>query len=262
MSDNTFPSGFVAKADPFNADERYVFGDPDVSEYVQVKLHEAHWFQNNPRDDFPHPDQKVVLNSMENDKYLLGRTPEEEVEIIRPLEDVANVVFAGDRMTYPQMSTRELLKEIRRSVEGQKAFYKMMSDVDIAVGATIVGWEDWMYEHSLELLDLLDTRYVAFDATSYNSKYTLGEHIDTLNDVIDPDGIYLNGCFSEETLREMPREVEAFSGKITPLSESERADGTHSRELMKQSVQERTPAINNWQAKISEFGYGHATGDD
>lgn len=263
MEDERFPREFVPKANPHYHREREIFGSREVAEFVQVKFHRSTWFLENPRGEFLDPDQKLVVNTMENDRYLIGRTPEDEFERFEKLDGIANVAFPGDRMTYESMGTREILKEIEQSVKGQLATRRMVEEanLDLALFPTIVAWKPWHYERQRVLFEEFDTRCCGFDGTQYNSITDLVTDLENLVDTLNPDRIYLNGRISRDHLRRVPKEVVAFSGKHTLLKEARLPDGDHSQGLLLKGIDERIKAMKNWQAELSDFYPEQVAGD-
>lgn len=263
MTDDSFPRDFVAKTNPHNSHERELFGSRDVTEYVQVKFQRSTWFLENPRDEFLDPDQKLVINTMENDKHLLDRAPEDEFERYEALDGVADVGFPGDRWTWGTMGPREILKEIERSVEHQIEVHRLVTDagLDIELYPIIVGWRPWHFEHQRELFEVFDTNSCGFDATQYYSIIQLVEHLDDLVTLPEPERIYLNGKISRAHLRRIPKEVVAFSGIHRLLKEAELPDGDHSQELLQEGIADRVAANDSWQTSLHDFQGGQATGD-
>lgn len=263
MPYDLFPSDFVPKANPHNQNERELFGSSDIVEFVQVKFHRSTYFVKNPRDDFLEPDQKLVINTMENDKYLFERTPEDEFERYEELNGVADIAFPSDRWTWGTMGPRETLQEIERSVEGQIEVYRLVTDagLDIELYPIIVGWEPWHFEQQRELFEVFDTTSCAFDATQYYSINRLVNHLNNLSDRPEVEEIYLNGCISPAHLRAVPREVVAFSGIHRLLKEAKLPEGSHSRELIREGIADRITANDSWQASLADFQGGQITGD-
>jgi len=199
----------------------------------------------------------LVLNSMEQNKHLFGRTPEDEFERLKALDGVVDVYFPGDRWVIDcdEMSRREILKEIERSVNSQKALMRMVDKAGLSVSLypIIVGWEPWHYEHCRDLFEVFGTRSCAFDGTEYDSKFQLWDDLDALVEILDPERIYLNGRVSREHLHHVPKEVVAFSGKKSILEEIELPSGGHSRTLLNEAVNKRTEALHNTQTELDEF---------
>lgn len=263
MEDDPFPREFVPKANPHYHRERELFGSGDIAEFVQVKFHRSTWFLENPRDEFLESDQKLVINTMENDRYLFERTPEKEFERFQQLDGIADVAFAGDRWTYENLGPREILKEVERSVKGQFATHRMVTEanLDIALYPTIVAWEPWHFERQKVLFEEFDTQSCGFDGTQYNSIRKLVTDLETLVDTLNPDRIYLNGRISRDHLRRVPKEVVAFSGKYSLLTEARLPSGGYSRELLREGIEERVDAMHSWQTELSDFYPVGVTGD-
>lgn len=261
--DDRFPREFVPKVNPHYHREREIFGSREVAEFVQVKFHRSTWFLENPRDEFLDPDQKLVINTMENDSHLFERTPEDEFERFQELDGVADVAFTGDRWTYEDLGRREILKEIERSVKGQLATYRMVaeSNLDLAIYPTIVAWEPWHFERQRVLFEVIDTRSCGFDGTQYNSVTKLIMDLENLVDTLEPEQIYLNGRISPKHLRKLPKEVTAFSGKCSLLEEARLPSGQYSRELLLEGIDERVDAVNSWQTELTDFRQERITGD-
>lgn len=262
MLDDRFPSEFVPKVKPGASTDQYLFGY-NIEEFpaLQAPFRRSTWFENQSRDAFMHPDQTLILNSMEQNKFLVGRTPEDEFERLQKLDGVVDVYFPGDRwvMDSDQMDRREVLKEIERSVEGQKTLYRMVDDagLDVELYPVIVGWEPWHYEHCRELFEVFGTKSCAFDGTEYNSKYKLWNDLDDLVETLEPERIYLNGRVSRDHLYDVPDEVVAFSGKKSILEEITLPSGEHSRTLLTEEVNERIEALHSTQTELDDFMVNH-----
>lgn len=263
MEDDPFPRDFVPKANPHNARERELFGSSDIAEFVQVKFHRSTYFVKNPRDEFLDPDQKLIINTMENDEHLFERTPEDEFERYEELDSVADIAFPGDRWTWGTMGPRETLKEIERSVEGQIEVHRLVTNagLDIELYPIIVGWKPWHFEHQRELFEVFDTRSCAFDGTQYNSINRLVNHLDDLVDTLEAEQIYLNGRIAPAHLRMVPREVVAFSGIHRLLKEAKLPEGGHSRQLLREGIADRIAANDSWQTSLADYQSGQITGD-
>lgn len=257
MQNDPFPHEFVPKVRPGDSTDEYLYGYNSEFPAVQIKFHRSIWFNSHARDNFISPDQTLILTSFEENEELVGREPEDELERLQELEEIVDVYFPGDRWVIDcdEMDRRELLSEIERSVEGQKAIKRMVKDanVDVALYPIIVGWEPWHYEHCRELFEVFDTRSCAFDGTEYDSKYRLWEDLEALIETLEPKRIYLNGRISVEQLHDVPDEVVAFSGKKTILEEIELPDGSHSRKLLIKAVDKRIDAMHNTQTVLNEF---------
>lgn len=263
MENDRFPRDFVPKVNPHYHREREIFGSREVAEFVQVKFHRSTWFLENPRYEFLDPDQKLVVNTMENDRYLIDRTPEDEFERFKKLNGIADVALPGDRMTYESMGTREMVKEIDRAVKGQLATRRMVEEanLDIALYPIIVAWKPWHYERQRVLFEEFDTRCCGFDGTQYDSITDLITDLENLVGTLNPDRIYLNGRISRNHLRRVPREVVAFSGMHNLLKEARLTSGDHSQDLLLDGIEERIKAMKSWQAELSDFYPKQATGD-
>lgn len=193
---------------------------------------------------------------MEDDEYLLHRTPEEEFERYQELEDMIQVAFPGDRWTYgDEMTRREVLREIERSVEGQKAVKRMAESTNLDVGLypIIPGWNPYHFERCHELFEVFNTRSCAFDGTQYNSQLRLIRHLEDLVEVLDPYRVYLNGRISESCLLDVPDEVVAFSGKKSLLEEIKQPDGEYSYQLLNEGIRCRVQANHSRQTELGEF---------
>lgn len=265
MQDDLFPREYVPKSNPHYHRERELFGSCEVAEFVQVKFHRSTWFLENPRDEFLEPDQKLIVTTMENDRYLFERTPEKEFERFQKLDGIADVAFAGDRWTYENLGAREILKEIERSVKGQLAVHRMVTedDLDLTLYPTIVAWEPWHFERQRVLFEEFDTRSCGFDGTQYNSITKLVTDLENLVNTLNTDRIYLNGRISRDHLRRVPKEVVAFSGGHNLLKEARLPSGEYSQELFHKGIDERIDAMNSWQrqTELSDFHPERVTGD-
>lgn len=257
MNENPFPYGFVAKIQPSHHVDQRIFGhNVNNSEFTVCKFWRSTWFVNHPREEFLSPDQKLLITTFEQDERLLGRTPEDEVKRYEKLEGIANGAFPGDRFTYEDMSRREILREIEESVQRQLATKRLMDDknVNLPLYAIIPGWKDWHYEHCHSLISELGGS-VGFDATQYRSKYRLKSHLETLENVLNPDRIFVNGRVAPSYLHEFPRTVCGFSGKMGILEEIKDEDGIPQRKNLSESVDKRLKEATVYQSKMTEF-YG------
>lgn len=256
MQEDPFPSDFVAKIQPSHHVDQAVFGhNPEHAEWVACKFHRSTWFVNHPREAFLSSEQKLLVMTYEQDEHIVGRTPDDEIERYTELEGIANAAIPGDRFTYDydSMSRREVAKEIEDSVHRQLTINDGLQDenVDMTLIPAFLGWEDWHFERCRPLLAINDS--VAFDTTQINSKYDKKEQLDTLEDVVGPKRIFVNGTVAPSHLRLMPRSVVAFSGKYSILKEIRDANDVHHRDLLGASIEKRVPEINKWQAKLTQF---------
>lgn len=256
MQDDPFPCGFVAKIQPSHPTDQKVFGhNEEIAEWVACKFHRSTWFVNQRREAFLSPNQRLLVMTYEQDKHIVGRTPMDEVERYAKLEGIANAAIPGDRFTYDYewMSRREIAKEIEDSVHRQLTVYDALEDrnIDMPLIPAFLGWEDWHFERCRPLLEINTS--VAFDTTQINSKYDKQEQLGTLDEVIDPERVFVNGTVARSHLRLMPKSVVAFSGKFSVLEEIRDANGVHHRDLLGVSIENRIPEINNWQAKLNQF---------
>ena len=258
MQDNIFPSGFVPKVQPGTSTDKYLFGyNVEEFPFLQAKFHRSIWFVNQVWDEFLSPEQTLILTSMEENRYLVGRTPEDEFDRLQELEDVVDIYIPGDRWVIDceEMNRRDVLKEIERSVEGQKALKRMVddADLDIVLFPLIPGWEPWHFENCRELFDVFETRCCAFDATEYDSKFLLWKDLEALVETLEPERIYLNGCVSPARLRDVPAEVVAFSGKKSLLDKIQLPSSGHCPALLTEEVNKRVEALNNVQTDLTQF---------
>ncbi|MUV56722.1 hypothetical protein [Halogeometricum sp. CBA1124] len=256
MQDDPFPRDFVAKIQPSHSTDQKVYGhNPEHTEWVTCKFHRSKWFVNHPRKAFLSPDQKLLVTTYEQDKHIVGRTPSKEVERYTELEGIVDAVVPGDRFTYDYeyMSRREVAKEIEDSVHRQLTIYDRLRErgIDITVIPAFLGWEDWHFERCRPLLEI--NRSVAFDTTQINSKYDKQEQLDSLDEVISPSHIFVNGTVAPSHLRLMPKSVVAFSGKVSILKEIRDTDGVHHRDRLSESIEKRITEINHWQSKLAQF---------
>ncbi|MDZ7688694.1 MAG: hypothetical protein U5J64_08250 [Halobacteriales archaeon] len=257
MQGESFPQGIVLKVNPHNSNERELFGDPWVAEFIQVKFHRSTWFLNNQRSEFLTSEQKLIVNTMENDRYLLrsDRTPSKEFERFQELDGIADIAFPGDRLTYESMGKRELAKEVELSVVGQLETYQMVEDanLDLKLYPIIVGWEPWHYERQRVLFKEFGTRSCAFDGTQYNSINKLVADLEALVEILNPNRIYLNGRVSAKHLHKVPREVVAASGIHSLLEGARLPNGEHSRDRLVEIITRRTEAVRSWQTELSKY---------
>ncbi|MDB9247923.1 hypothetical protein PN419_02710 [Halorubrum ezzemoulense] len=262
MSSDRFPHEFVPKTKPGASTDVRLFGY-NVEEFpaLQVPFQRLTWFVDQPREAFIHPDQTLIATSMEQNERLIGRTPEDEFERLLRLDGTVDVYFPGDRwvMESDEVGRRELLREIERSVEGQKALYRMVEDagLDVELYPTIVGWKPWHYEHCRELFKVFGTKSCAFDGTEYDSKYNLWDDLEDLVETLAPDRIYLNGRVSHEQLLHAPDEVVAFSGKMSILNKIRQPNGKHDPTLLTEVINKRIGALHSSQTALDEFMVNH-----
>jgi hypothetical protein len=257
MEDDTFPIDFAAKIQPSHSTDQKIYGhNPEDAEYTICKFHRSTWFVDHPRWVFLHPHQKLLISTYEQDKYIIGREPEDEVERYAELESIADGAFPGDRFTYDYntMSRREVTREIEECVHRQLAIKQMMNDrnIDLPLFPVIPGWEDWHFEHCHPLIEEIGAS-VGFDTTQVNSKYDKQEHLETLEEVLDVDRVFVNGTVARSHLRLMPESVVAFSGKASILEEIRDENGVHHRDQLSESIEKRVPEIYNWQTELNEF---------
>lgn len=264
MQDIPFPCEFVPKVQPSSKSDQQLFGHDENFPFLQVKFNRSTWLVNNAQEELLAPYQTLILTSWEKDDYLLGRTPADEFERLEQLEDTVDIYYAHDRWTYEDdMGSREILKEIERSVAGQIKLKRMVDDAELNIKLypLITGWERWHYEHNRRLFEVFDTGACGFDATGYNSKPRLVEDLERLVETLGPNRIYLNGCYSANRLYDVPREVMAFSGKVDLLEEAKDPTGTYRKDLLYESVDKRIDALHNVQTGLNEFTATEATGD-
>lgn len=255
MEDDPFPQDFGAKIHPSHPTDRELYAHrPDSVPFVACKFHRSSWFRNQPRIWFLHPEQDLFVTTYENDEYLLGRTPTDEVNRYQKLEGVVDGVFPGDRFTYHEITRRELVKEIEESVQRQLTVQELMDDrgIDIPVYPCIMGWKDWHFERCRELVENISAS-VGFDATQYNSEYRLANHIETMEEVLGVDRIFLNGCVSPKWLRMLPKSVVACSGSYNIRKEAEDWSGTVQSNRIPEITQKRVDALNNCQSEITRY---------
>jgi len=254
MTGNPFPHGFGGKVHPSHPAHKELFAHrPDSVPFVACKFHRSSWFVNQPRFQFLHPDQDLFITTYESDRHLLGRTPRDEVDRYEKLEDDVQGVFPGDRFTYAdEMNRRELVKEIEESVQRQLTVQDLMENIDLPVFPCIMGWEDWHFERCRPLVDEI-SRSVGFDATQYYSKYRLKKHIETMEEVLDVERVFVNGRIAPAWLKMLPKCVVACSGAWNIRQEAKDASGTLKGDRMPDIAEERVDALNEWQSDITNF---------
>ena len=255
MQDDSFPHGFGAKIHPSHHRDQELFAhNPDNVPFVACKWHRASWFVSHSRTAFLSPNQDLFVMTYEQDRHIAGRTPTEEVDRLERLEGVADGAFLGDRFTYGSMNRREVVKEIDESVERQLSAHRLMEKrgIDIPQYPSIMGWDDWHYERCRELIEKISPS-VGFDATQYNSKYDCAEHLNTLDEVLEPERIFVNGCIAPSWLRLFPRSVVACSGAWNIREESKDANGVPQRDKLPEITKKRVDAINHWQSKLINY---------
>lgn len=255
MTSEKFPHGFGAKIQPSNSnDQRLYAHNPEHIPFVVCKIHELSWFANRSRIAFLSPEQDLFASSYEDDSHLLGRTVTKEVDELERVEGMVDGAFTGDRFTYGSMNRRELAKEIDESVQRQLTANELIQDrgIDIPHYPAIMGWEPWHYERCRILLEEIRSS-VGFDATQYNSKNRLAEHVRTLDEVLQPDRIFVNGCVAPEWLRLLPKTVVACSGSYNIREESRDAMDVPRRSKLPEIVERRVKALNSWQSDLTNF---------
>lgn len=252
---DSFPYRFGAKIHPSHHVDRELYAhNPEYVPFVACKFHRSSWFVNNKRDEFLSPEQDLFVMTYEDDSHILGREPTEEVNRFEELEGIADGAFAGDRFTYGGMNRREIVKEIEESVQRQLAAHQLINEqgIDMPLYPSIMGWKDWHYERCRTLLEEI-SRSVGFDATQYNSGYRLAEHVRTLDEILDPDQIFVNGCIAPNRLRMLPESVRACSGNWEIREESKNTNGIPQRDELPRIVERRNNALNHWQSKLIKY---------
>lgn len=255
MTGKPFPYGLGAKIHPSHSAHKTLYAhNPEIIPFVVCKFRRTSWFVNNQRLGFLSTDQDLFVSTYEQDENIVGRTPTEEVDRLEKIEEAVDGAFLGDRFTYGNMDRREVVKEIDESVKRQLTAHDLIEErgIDIPQFPTIMGWEDWHFERCRELIDTLGCS-VGFDATQYNSRYELVEHIETLNEVLGPDRIFVNGCISPRWLRMLPESVVACSGSWNIRKETEDYDGNPQRNRLPNAVEKRVDALNNYQTELTTY---------
>jgi hypothetical protein len=255
MDDNPFPHDFGAKIHPSHPVDKELYAhNPDPVPFVACKFRRSSWFVTHPRIAFLSPKQDLFVMTYESDRHIVGRTPTDRVDRLEELEGIADGAFVGDRFTYGSINRRELVKEIDESVERQLTAYDLLEErgVDMPLYPSIMGWEDWHFERCRILVDEI-SRSVGFDATQYNSKYVFAEHVNTLDEVLEPDRIFINGRVSPAWLRMLPKSVVACSGSWSIRQEAKDATGTPQRDKLPKVVEKQVDAINSWQSNLTNY---------
>lgn len=255
MTDDPFPHDFGAKIQPSHHADQELYGhNPDHVPFVVCKFHRSSWFVNQRRDSFLAPQQDLFITTYEDDDHILGREPVDEADRYEELEGIADGAFPGDRLTYRSMGRRELAKEIEESVQRQLTVQQLLDDrnVHFPLYPCIMGWEDWHFERCRILLDEMSTS-VGFDATQYNSKYTLEEDVNRLDEVLAPERIFINGCVSPERLWRLPKSVVACSGTYNIRKKCEDARGNVQRDWLPEVVEKRVDELYRWQSSLDQY---------
>lgn len=253
MSQKEFPFDVGLKYEPTNRHHRdLVRNNRDAS--LVVPFRRSGWFRRNDRDDLLHPEQILVLSSMEQDKYRRRTSPEEDFECIRDVRP--DVCFPGDRWTYKTMTPRENKEQIKQSIEDALEVKRLVdqSDVDVTFYPVIMGWKRWHFERSRILFQEFDTRCCAFDVTGYRNIDEVVEDLAVLIETLDPKEIFLNGRLATNHLKKCPPEVVAASGKSNWVKALKRDDGTFSRSRLPKYLEERRVALSSVQTKLEQFG--------
>lgn len=246
---------FVAKVDPFNANERDLFRGHDAVPYLQVKYSDSHWLLQNEVDELVGPNQQLFLSDWEDEKYLIGREPDKVVVRCLKLEPYIAHVWLGDRWTYEKMTPRANRKQINTSIDIQRYLGERFVelDVDFEFHPMLLGWKHWHLRRFRDLLEDFGTTLVGFDATAYKSKYRQANDVNLAFDVVDIDGMYVNGCIGPTHLEYLPSGVKAFSGKSQILKEVRLDNDEFSRNLLGPSIERRINAFENPQTELGEF---------
>lgn len=249
------PSGFVAKVDPTNANERALFRDHDAVQYLQVKYSDSHWLLKHPVDELLGPDQQLILVDWEDEVHFIGRHPDAVVERCIALEDHIDYVFLGDRWTYGTLTPRQNRTQINRSIALQQYFGRRFREfgADFEFNPMLQGWKRWHLERFMPVLEEFGSGLVGWDATGYRSKYLLTGDLNGAVEQLGLDGVYVSGRIGPTHLSVLPSEVVAFSGKRGILNDVEIADGEFSRELLHESVAQRLRKFKNPQAELRQF---------
>ncbi|GAB6862691.1 hypothetical protein JCM17092_27800 [Haloplanus litoreus] len=255
MQDVPFPRKFGAKIHPsHHVHQRLYEHNPNPVPFVACKVHRSSWFVNNPRKEFLSPEQDLFLMTYEHDRHIIGRDTVDVVDRFEELDGVAQGAFAGDRLTYGSMNRREVVKEIDESVQRQLTAHELMEErsINMPLYPSIMGWEDWHFERCRILVDEI-SRWVGFDATQYDSEYEFAKHVKRLDEILEPKGIFVNGCVSPKWLRMLPKSVVACSGSYNIREETEDATGTPQRDNLPEVVEKRVDALNNWQSELTNY---------
>lgn len=246
---------FVAKIDPFNANERDLFRGHEAVPYLQVKYSDSHWLLENPVDDLVGSNQQLILVDWEDGKKIKGRDPGDVVRRCLKLEPYIDYAWLGDRWTYEEkMTPRENRRQINTSVDVQRFLGERFEeyDVDFEFNPMLLGWRPWHLRRFSDLLEDFGRELVGFDATAYRSKYNQANDIGLAFDVVNIGGMYVNGCIGPTHLRYLPNGVKAFSGKSQLLKEV-RLDGEFRRNLLGRCIERRINAFENPQTELGEF---------
>jgi len=246
---------FVAKVDPFNANERDLFRGHESIPYLQVKYSDSHWLLNNSVDDLLGSNQQLILVDWEDGEKLKDRDPDHVVRRCLMLEPYIDYAWLGDRWTYEKMTPRENRKQINTSVDLQRYLGEQFEQfgVDFEFNPMVLGWKPWHLRRFSDLLEDFENTLVGFDATAYRSKYNQANDVNLTFDVLDLGGMYVNGCIGPTHLRYLPNGVKAFSGKSQILKEVRLDNDEFSRNLLGRSIERRINAFENPQTELGEF---------
>lgn len=258
MSEERFPHGPIPKFSPRNSRHRRLFSSHDAAPYLLTTFTNAVWLEKRPGelDALLGPHQELVLANVEADKYLVGRTPDDEMERVEKLQPAYYI--PSDRWVYEDtMTDAEQLEEIDRCMDGTREVFNRIEardDLPTQVIPIAKGWKHWHFERCRLTFEDLGLSYCAFDVTQYNSINMVLEDVHRLIEVIGPDGVLLIGKLSPDHLRRCPPEVVAATGVDHWRKNSQTESGRFSRELYRFWAARAYAAINSAQTRLDHFG--------
>lgn len=263
MQTGKYPFGVSPKFEPKNKRHRRLFAGHEDAPFLTTTFTNAVWFVHRPAamDAMLSPDQKLVLLSAEKDKYIVGRTPDDEIQRLEALNPAFYV--PSDRWVYEDtMTAREQLEEIDRCIDGTRAVTEQVrarGDLTTRIIPLAKGWKPWHFERFRPLSRDYGFSYWAYDVTQYRSEPMILADVNRFINVIEPSRVLLIGRLSPSTLRKCPHEVVAATGVNQWLINSRDEDGNLCRDRFGQwakganehlfSVQ---TTLGNYQ-EVSEF---------
>ena len=250
-------SGYVAKVDPFNTNERALFRGRDPVEAIQIKFSDSHWLFTNPVDELVGPNQQLILVDWEDEDHLMDRHPDDIIRHCLELEPYLDHVYLGDRWTYEKMGPRRNRTQINRSVGVQEELGRQFRkfDVNFEFHPMVQGWKSWHLERVRPVVEEFGKTMVGFDATGYNSKYDLADDVNRAIRVLDLESLYVSGRIGPTYLEILPKEVQAVSGRQSLMDDVKSPTGEHNPSLLDPEIKRRLNALNNDQAQLRQFEF-------
>ncbi|EMA49327.1 MULTISPECIES: hypothetical protein [Halococcus] len=192
----------------------------------------AKWLARRPEvfNETFRPDQKLIVTTTQEDKYLVDLEVEEELEQIEEVRP--DYYIPHDRWVYRSMTADEQIEQIDECMNGLLEIYEHLNE--IASSTQIIplakGYKRWHFKRCLRTFEKIDTGYCAFDVTQYPGYRSMVRHATRLVDVIDPSGVLLIGRLAPDHLRRLPPRVVAAAGKSNWIRACRTESGAFSHE--------------------------------